>query len=420
MSAYRQGGTPAASTGPGAKGWLVFPAAALVATGIGVLSLGVVFYAADVHGATAAQIGCLAATWSLSYVLGCALFRPLSERLLPHHSVTGAAAVMGLAVLAVLACRHLALVYVSYVVYGLATALFWPPLMGWLSTGLEGQPLNRTMGWFNLSWSCGGIVGPVIAGALARSDARLPVAVAGSLYVIAALWAVWVVRRLPSVVVDRSAAASAGPVAATAAGADASTPLRYPAWVGLVAAYAAMGVVFNVFPLAAPERLGLSKVAIGVVLFVRALATSVALVALGRFTAWHFRAAPMAAGLVLFAGVLAALPQARSAVAAALLLAAVGVLLAQCYANSLFHGVAGSRKRASRMATHEALLSVGLVCGGACGGILFQTAGYAVVCRAAAALLLLAAAVAAGFACTAPRALARDVISPTITDKNGN
>jgi len=399
-AAVQSGGRGTAGAGT-TKGQVVYPAAALVATGTGILSLGIVFYAAEVHGASPAQIGCLAATSSLCYVIGCALLRRLAERLRPQHNTVAAAAVMGLAVLLVLGCGHLLPVYLCYALYGLATALFWPPLMAWLSTGLEGQSLNRTMGWFNVSWSCGGIAGPIIAGALAKRDARLPVAAAGLLYLIAALYVAWSARRLQA---RTAAAPRLAPLADAATpgtagdGLDHSTPLRYPAWVGLFAAYAVMGVVFNVFPLAAQDLLGLSKFAVGVVLFGRALTTSLALGALGRSTVWHFRAGLMAAELALFALVMAALPLAGSALTAGLVLGAVGILLAQCYANSLFHGVAGSRRRAARMAIHEALLSAGMVCGGACGGILFQTAGYAAVCRAAAVLLLLAAAVAAGFA----------------------
>jgi predicted MFS family arabinose efflux permease len=398
MSDQTQTTQAAAGSGGDGRGRVIYPATVLVAMGIGSLSLGIVFFAAEVLRASPAQIGFLAATWSFHYILGCFLVRPLGGRLRPRDSIAGAATVMGLAVLPILFLHHLAPIFLCYAVYGIATAFFWPPMMGWLSTGCEGEHLNRTMGRFNLCWSGGGIVGPVLAGVLARYNPRFPVAAAGLLYLAAGLYAAWAGRGLAAVASRPPAARPDPAAAAPPAGDDASTALRYPAWAGLFAAYLVMGLTFNVFPLAAQGQMGMSKPMVGLLLFFRALATSLALGVLGRTTAWHFRVGQMVAGLVLFALVMAALPLGTTPLAAGLLLAAVGALAAHCYVNSLFHGVAGSQHRAVRMAIHEALLSAGLVVGGACGGVVFQVAGYGAVCRTAAAVLALTAAAAAIFA----------------------
>jgi predicted MFS family arabinose efflux permease len=393
MSDQRQ----AAGSGAPGRGRVVYPATVLVATGIGTLALGIVFCAAEVHRATPAQIGFLAATWSFHYILGCLLVRPLSRHLRPRDSLAGAATVMGLAVLPIAFLHQLAPVFLCYAVYGLATAFFWPPLMGWLSTGLEGEALNRTMGRFNLCWSSGAIIGPVLAGVLAPYSPLLPVVAAGILYLAAGLGAAWAGRGLPDPA-SVPPAGRAAPASAPAAGAaDLSTVLRYPAWVGLFAAYLVMGLTFNIFPLAAQGQMGMSKPMVGGLLFIRALATSLTLGALGRTTAWHFRGGQMVAGLALFALTMAVLPFGTTPLTAGLLLIAVGAMAALSYVNSLFHGVVGSQQRAVRMAIHEALLSAGLVVGGASGGVVFQAGGYAAVCRTGAGVLALAAATALAF-----------------------
>jgi DHA1 family multidrug resistance protein-like MFS transporter/DHA1 family quinolone resistance protein-like MFS transporter len=168
--------------------------------------------------------------------------------------------------------------------------------------------------------------------------------------------------------------------------------------VGLFAAYLALGVLANVFPLQAQAHLGLSKPTVGGLMLVRALLTTLALGFLGRTTAWHFRAGQIGIGLVVFAVAMAGLPLAGGPVAAGAVLGLMGALVAQSYANSLFHGVTGSQQRARRMATHEMLLSIGLVVGGACGGVVYQTAGYGAICGGAAAVLGAAAVTAFGFA----------------------
>lgn len=380
------------------RGRVIFPATVMVATGIGTLALGVVFFATEVFAASPAQVGFLAATWSFCYIVGCLVCQRVADRLAPHRSMVLAATVMGGSVVLLLVCpRVLALAFLCYAVYGLGTALFWPPLMGWLSSGLEGERLNRVMGRFNLCWSSGAIVGPVVAGVLAREDPRLPVAAAGVLYLGAAGYTAAVSRRA-GVPPARRALGGRDP-GADPADEDRSTPLRYPAWTGLVAAYLALGVINTVFPLEAQARLGLGKPLVGGLMLVRALFTTLTLGVMGRTTAWHFRAGQMGAGLALFGVTMVVLPLISGAVLVGAVLAMAGALLAHSYANSLFHGVSGSRRRARRMAVHEILLSAGLVVGGACGGLLYQAAGYGTACRAAAGVLGAAAAVALAFAC---------------------
>jgi len=50
----------------------------------------------------------------------------------------------------------------------------------------------------------------------------------------------------------------------------------------------------------------------------------------------------------------------------------MGVLAGHSYANSLFHGVSGSVRRAGRMAIHEALLAGGAIFGATLGGFTYQ------------------------------------------------
>jgi predicted MFS family arabinose efflux permease len=395
MSDPTQATRTTASSGADGRGRVLYPATVLVAMGIGTLSLGIVFCASEVYQASPAQIGFLAATWSFHYILGCLLVRPLGQRLRPRDSIAVAAMLMGCAVLPIVFLHRLMPVFLCYAAYGIATAFFWPPLMGWLSTGSEGAQLNRTMGRFNLCWSGGGIVGPILAGVLSRYDPRLPVAAAGSFYLAAGLYVAWAGRgRADPVGVPPASCSS--PDGALPPGPDeGGTVLRYPAWAGLFAAYLVLGLTFNVFPLAAQDQMGMSKPMVGVLLFIRALATTLTLLVLGRTTVWHFRISQMVIGLATFALLMVALPFGTSPVAVGLLLAAVGALAAHGYVNSLFHGVAGSRQRAVRMAIHEALLSAGLVVGGACGGVVFQLAGYTAVCHTAAGVLALTAAAAA-------------------------
>ena len=378
----------------GPKERVGFPAAVACAMGIGTMALGIVFFAREVHHATPTQIGLLAATWSLCYILGCLLLRSFVDRLLPRHSILCGSLGMGLATGMIPWLHSLPAVFVCYALYGLSTSFFWPPLMGWLSTGLEGKALNRTMGHFNLCWSSGSIVGPALAGFLARHDPRWPIMAGAFLYLATAGYIVTALHTVRHLHVGdqahRDAVASRPSSAATGAG----TLLRFPSWAGLFAAYAVLGLIFNVFPLAAQDHLGFDKPTVGLLLFGRALATTATLLILGKTTRWHYRSGQLITGLLAFAVTVGLLPLSHSIPAVGFLLVLVGVFSAQSYANSLFHGVSGSHNRAARMAIHESLLSAGLICGGALGGLLYQHAGYNVLCLVAGTIPATAATIA--------------------------
>jgi len=58
------------------------------------------------------------------------------------------------------------------------------------------------------------------------------------------------------------------------------------------------------------------------------------------------------------------------------MLSLFGVLMAQNYAASQFHGVANCSRRGARMAIHEGLISAGLVSGAVLGGVAYDYLGH--------------------------------------------
>jgi predicted MFS family arabinose efflux permease len=387
---------------------VIFPAALLAATGIGMQTLGIVFFARDRFGASATQIGCLAATWSLCYIFGCVFLRGLSSRVPPRLSILAAMWAMLIAIACLGASGSLAFAFLCYGVFGVATSFFWPPMMGWLSMGMEGRELGRAMGIFNVCWSTGAVVGPTFAGYLSEVDTRLPIYASTLAYLAAAIWITVGAVALPGV---RGEPHSRAEASALRVGRD-GTWLRYPSWAGLFAAYVVFGVVLNVFPLSAPEAFGISKSTIGILFLARGLATTVALAVLGRSSWWHFRGWQLAAGHGVFALTMVLMALSSSVYTACLLLIAIGILIGHSYSNSLFHGVAGSRSRAPRMAVHEGLLSAGLVFGSACGGAVFDLWGVeSVYLSCSGVLFVVAMAETVLFAAARRNGTGREIVS---------
>jgi len=380
------------------KTHLILPISFLFYTALIVTTFSMIFYARDRFGASVSLIGWLAALPHLCYFCGCFLLRPVYRYLLPRHWLIASSVSAALLLIGILSVRSLALLFLLYGLFGFSQSLFWPPLMGWLSFAKEQQALNTALGRFNLAWSGGNIVAPFIAGYLLQRALFVPFEVA-ALIMIAISPAVLLVSRIcPRIRNDRRKEAIGGERENAE---DRSTPLRYPAWIGLFAAYVILGITMSIFPLYLREEIGFPETRIGALLLLRALSSTGTFVLLARLSFWQFNTRLMIAGQAAIIPAAALLAFARSLPALSLVLAVFGALFALSYNNSLFHGVTGSIRRATRMAVHEGLLTAGMVTGSAIGGVLYQPGSFLRVvlfgCALVAAAVLAQIALASAF-----------------------
>ena len=363
------------------------PSGFLVETGLGMLALGLIFFMQDVHRVTPGVIGSLSATWLICYVCGCLLMRPVLARFRPRYLLMLSTAGMSFFVLIILLFPSVAVSFVCYGLFGMAMSLFWPPLMGWLSFGIEGTELGRAMARQSLASNLGMIVSPLVTGLLSDISPIYPVYAATGTFLITLLLITGASLSLPRI---RNDTDLEGSRSAAGGDTDQSTPLRFPAWIGLYATYVTVGAVIFIFPMYARVDLGLTKGAIGLLFLFRGLFSGITFVILGRLSFWHFRPLPMIAGLCLLLGLVAALSGAQSFPALIVVMMLLGPLIAISFSSSFFHGVSGSNSRARRMAIHEALLAGGLITGSAVGGQLYQRFSMKSVLLFCGCLLLLA------------------------------
>ncbi len=352
------------------KGAVIFPSAFLVAVAEGTLGLGLVFFMRQVYDASPSLIGALVASGTFVYVIGCLLVRPLFDPIRPRYLLIAAAAAMAAALVLLVLLRSIPLTFLFFGLHHLATALFWPTAMGWITQGIEGDDLNRLIGRFNLSWSTGLVLSPVLAGLLSERSAVQALAVAVLLYAANLLLVGAASFALPRVRRDDYRERRAEGKAAE--GLDRSTFLRYPAWIGMFTNYVVGGVLTSIFPIFARDSLALRESLVGGLLSARILLQAAGFWLLGRVSFWHFRGRYAPAGQAVLALLVAALLAGRAPVYLAAVFGLLGLAAAFHYTYSLFHGVSGSVRRAGRMAIHEALLTGGTITGSAAGGLLYQ------------------------------------------------
>ncbi len=367
---------------------VITPAAFLSSFGIGTINLGLLFIIKDVYHATPSQVGWFGALWSVAYFCGCLVLKRLTARMVPRVSMftmqAGSALLLGIFLLS----PGLWQAFAVFMAFGFITAFFWPPIMGWVSRGVEGKDLSRATGAFNFSWSVAGVISPYMAGLMSEHDKFLPVYATIAIFGANALFIL--ISR--SVIKDshenegRSSESQKHKV-------DKSTPLRYPAWIGVALSYMVMGVVFNVFPVYARDVLKTSESSVGLILAMRALATMTGFLLLGRFSFWQFKRSFVPAVTALQALLLVLTIFQSTPLGFMICFGLLGALLSMTYNNSLFYATSGAIDRDKRVNAHEALLTGGQVIGSISGGILYQAFSLPLVFAIMCGVLVLGAVI---------------------------
>jgi MFS family permease len=378
---------------------ILFAASFFMSLGSGMVNYALIFYVRDLFGADKTAVGLISSGLTLAYFVGILLFLSWKKPH-PRFILWFATWAMALCIGVYLLIPDWTVTFVFHSLFGLAMALFWPRIMGWLSWGVEGKDLGRIMGRFNFSWAFGGILSPFLGGLLVEANPRLPFFVALGLLLLTGLLMPLGARLFPNLKQRQS------PVEVLEdEGTSGPTPLRHPARLGVANAYFLTGALLFIFPAFAKESLGFSESLIGSFLLVRMAAATLGFEIWGRWTFWHFRFAPLVAGMAALLGLVLVLPWGSQPWHFYLLFAGVGLVFSFLYSYALFHGVAGSVHRERSMTIHEAVLNVGLFTGTALGGWVSQTWSMATtfgLCAAVGLVLLVVQLVQRALARTTP------------------
>lgn len=358
---------------------LLIPTAFVGCLAMGIINLAMLFIVKERFHAGPQAVGVFTALSSVAYFLGCIVLKRFSDRIGPRAAMSimtlGTAGLFSLFIVV----PSMALAFGVYFLYGLLTALFWPPMMTWLSAGLEGQELSKATNTFSLSWSSGGAIAPYVAGLLCELGLDIPIYVGIAIFALAGLVMASSGSLVPSPARTAGAEAAGPGSGGSTQVADHSTPLRFPAWIGAFMIYAVLAVFSNIFPLFAKDELALSESRIGLLLLVRASFAAVGFWALGRFGFWHFRKRYIALGVLLLLLLDLAFVFVHAPAGFAVGLAALGLVQALCYNSSIFYGASGAVDRARRMTIHEALLTAGQILGSIGGGMAYQAYSWRTV-----------------------------------------
>lgn len=311
-------------------------------------------------GFSSSEIGIAASIYPLCYLVFCLLF----PKILPCHSnkreIVLSYAGMFLSVVGVILSPGKALTFLALSCYGIAMALLWPNMETWITSGCEGNELNKAVSSFNFAWSFGAGVSTFVGGVLAEKSASLPLYIAIAIF-LALLSFVMTIKSREGEHLEEAECIE-----------DHSTPLRYFCWIGILLLYSGYSLIINIYPLYALEKLFFSESLTGTLLVFRGVTACIAFILIGKFSFWQFKASSVIISQVLFIALVAVMGFIKSPVVYAIYFVIFGLDFSFVYMLSIFHGASGAKDREKRMVIHEVLLTVGTVLGSLFGGIIYE------------------------------------------------
>ncbi len=332
-------------------------------------------------GGTDTQLGLCIGLWFVAYTIGCISAVSILDKFRAKPTVilgTVISTLMNLGMLLVVLlaqagrCQTSApsiLIVLSFV-SGLFGSLFWPPLMGWVSTGHEGEQLNKRLGLFNASWSLGAMTTPYLAGLVVEQS---------SIWAIEMMLFSSMMTLITILFAKKTDAMDPKPNTSIQLPDDLAIELlpkfRWMARIALLTSFACMALARTQLAVLFRYELSYSESEYGSVM----MALSVALFAIfslsGRTHAWHYK--PwlffMAQCLLLCSMMIILNTTRLYFLTVAVIM--VGIGSSFIYSSHLYYGVSGYKNRSGRMAIHETILAIGFAVGGIAGGMLSDNLG---------------------------------------------
>lgn len=356
---------------------IISVSAFLSSVAIGIAQLGLIFLMKLYFKASAGTIGIFGAAWSISYFISCIVFRRFTSKILPRFSLLITLFGTALVFFIFLLIPNIPTAFITYILFGVLTAFYWPPLMSWLSKDYNHTELAKANGVFNFSWSLGGVLSSYIAGILSKSGRFYPVVAAAILF---ALNGIFIVTSFFFV---KDSNGTQIKTETTKFSLDQKqNPNRIPAWISNMFTYLVIGIIFNIFPVFANDILHFSEPQVGLILSFRALATMIGFIVLGQWHFWHFKSwvMPFSALCITISLIsLSLLNHSLTFIGYTIFFIIIGLSMAATYTTSLFYSTVNSNNKDTMVTIHESLLTFGQVIGSSAGGIIYMHTSFSMM-----------------------------------------
>ncbi|GMU93540.1 MAG: hypothetical protein AMXMBFR4_25980 [Candidatus Hydrogenedentota bacterium] len=269
-----------------------------------------------------------------------------------------------------------------------ALALVWPALHSWVGAEADPAVRSRTMGWFNISWSFGFCLSPLVAGPLYDVIYWYPFVLLGALAALA--WGiVWSLPHESS----HFAEPTEELLMARAKHDQASEAFLYCGWFATFVANLIAGAFRFVYPKRIEELVAAGELrlflngptpeflsaapatAFSVLAFTFSLCTAITFLVLGGTSAWQHKFGLMVAAQAAAALGLHVLGRTDSLLVMILCCVIGGANLGLGFFAATYYSLASARKKHGRLAVNEAAVGFGGFVGSLAFGFLAERYG---------------------------------------------
>lgn len=347
-----------ASSGP------FYLAAFLVSTTLGaVLSIGVPLFAGKQLNAGPLFLGCLGALGALFYAPFVVVFGRLIDRFNRKLLLVVGCGLFSLTYILMSRVKYLYQIPLIYPLGSIGMAMFWPSIQSWLALGLDRERLSRSLGIFNVSWSAGWMIGPLIGGLLYEVGYKLPFFFASTL----AILTIVLLARQP-LILEKAAEIREIPSFEKESGVMGRRAFLRAALVANFMSWFFIGIMRSLFPKLATD-LGMGSITIGGLVFCFGLSQTVTFIILRRTQRWQYRLMPLVSIQCLGLGGLLIIFISRSAIAFSPAFVLLGICCGMTYFSSIFYSLHGHLDKGRKSGVHEACIGSGCLFGPLIGGI---------------------------------------------------
>jgi DHA1 family multidrug resistance protein-like MFS transporter len=256
---------------------------------------------------------------------------------------------------------------------GCSMAFFWPVLEAWLSDEGGSEEVGKGLGGFNVSWSAGGCLGPLMGGMLYTISSSLALLLAGSGAALVAYIA-YHHKSVATMIRSVSARKTDSHQMAGLIAEPVDTPIKvsqsllYAIWMANFTSWFAMSEIRILFPKLGLDVLGMQPWMIGVLIFALGFSLTVTFYLMGVSRSWRSSPRPLIFAQILIIVFLLMMTVSTSAVTLGFVLCGLGVGFGIAYSYSLYYSVIGSLDKGVASGRHEMVLGVGAVLGPLMGG----------------------------------------------------
>lgn len=348
----------------------------LCSSAIGVLLIAMPFIITKLGGSDREVGSCFAMNF-VAYIAGCLLAGPLADRFGPKHmlqlgSVGKLFSSLGICLTLLFSTKAsfplppIVAVTGFVMLNGLSLAFFWPPMMGWISTGHEGSSLTRRLAIFNLSWALATAAGPFVGGYLIE---KIGYTLPFIIIIILDLLTFCIISIIPA---DEKDSSKTKQLPAEDCQSDLPCPslptFRWMARIALISSFAIIALMRTQLALLFTATLGFGESRFGYAITFMMLAIMAVFLITTKIHRWHYKLSPFIAAQIILMLAMLIILHSTEIWQFCIATLFVGLGSSFIYASHQYYGVSGWKKRSGRMAIHEITLSIGTIVGSIAGG----------------------------------------------------